>query len=308
MIQHKVIKMIVMLISGFLLNPLVAYSQLYTTELTIEEIPYISTINAECLDDTVRITVIPENPALSLEYTILNAIPPFPGLPITNTTGIFLVPNLNTFQSVLIVTDYLNCMDIQSGSFICNSGLPLQILNVYANVIDEDIAEIVWEVTEERNIKQYHVEKSRDVYSFESIGILPASNSNLPNVYYRFLDHNLYIGINYYRIRSEDAEGTFSYSKVVTVINNDQNNDNLIVYPNPTSGKLFVEHFYISTKSLDVSILSGIYDVIRHYTVNDETVPSILELSTDDLSPGMYILKLSDKNGNEKIAKFFKIN
>lgn len=300
--------MIVMLISGYLLNPLVAYSQLYSTELTIEEIPYISTIDAECLDDTARITVIPENTSLLIEYTLLNANPPFPGLPISNMTGIFLIPNLNTFQSVLIATNYLNCMDIKSGSFICNSQLPLQILNVYAKVIDEDIAEIVWEVTEERNIKQYHVEKSRDVYSFESIGILPASNTNLSNVYYRFIDHNLYNGINYFRIKSEDTEGTFSYSKVVSVINNDQNNDDLIVYPNPTAGKLFVEHFYTGVKYLDVIILSSIYDVIKHYTFNDATVPSILELSTDDLSPGMYILKLSDKNGNEKIAKFFKIN
>ena len=87
--------------------------------------------------------------------------------------------------------------------------------------LDEKNGDILlqWQTLSETNNHEFEIQKSFDAEYFNSIASVPGSgNSNIP-VEYSFLDENSETGITYYRIRQIDFDGKESYSKVLSVIN-----------------------------------------------------------------------------------------
>lgn len=91
---------------------------------------------------------------------------------------------------------------------------------------------LYWSVNQV-NVARFMLERSADGQHFQPLATLPAKPDN--GFYaYQFLDKNPLKGVNYYRLRQEDRNGTYSYSPIRTVLI-DALADEWVVSPNPLS-------------------------------------------------------------------------
>ncbi len=306
MIDIKIMRMSMMM-SGLILCPLITLAQIYTTEINVDESPFISDVSIECLDENIRLTVHLENTSLAAKYTLMNTTPTTNNLPETNTTGIFIIPNLQLLQSALFETNYGFCTDSRTVTFDCTIPLPVSIINVYAHLHSDMEADLVWEIANEQNVKHYIVEKSSTGSSFDQIAILPITPDMSNFKIYKYEDKSLFSGINYYRIRIEDLDGSIYYTKIVSVFSEIGQLISFNIYPNPTLNNLFVEYTNSRAIYLDLSIYNHLGQVVKSISYTNGAIPKIIELSLIGLPAGMYIIKATDQHGTENVSKFFKV-
>ncbi|MFN3404304.1 MAG: hypothetical protein ACK40G_09445 [Cytophagaceae bacterium] len=108
--------------------------------------------------------------------------------------------------------------------------LPVTWLDIMAEY-ESGKSIISWRTSSELNNKYFVVERSFDGELFEEIASLDGSGNSNSVKSYKYYDQLSVYGKMYYRIKQVDFNGTESFSKVVTVIN-EQNS--IIAYPNPS--------------------------------------------------------------------------
>ncbi len=156
----------------------------------------------------------------------------------------------NTWNSIptggLVVTSLNSCgitniTGLSSGTWALtdlSSPLPIELLSFTANTTEENTVKCDWITTAELNNDFFTIERGSSPQAFEEIGRIDgAGNSSEPNTY-TFIDQTPLNGINYYRIKQSDFDGSFTYSKVVAV--KFFSSSQLQVMPNPTYGSFEV--------------------------------------------------------------------
>jgi len=74
-----------------------------------------------------------------------------------------------------------------------------------------------WTTATEVNSKSFTVEHSRDAGSFQAIGTVAAAGSSTRVLEYALVDQQPFAGLNYYRLRQTDLDGTEAFSEIITV-------------------------------------------------------------------------------------------
>jgi hypothetical protein len=87
-----------------------------------------------------------------------------------------------------------------------------------------------WTAATEINTSHYEIERSANGAGFRSVGRVAAG---APSGQYAFVDQSPLAGTNFYRLRMEDNDGSFSYSGIRSV--NLSVNEEQQVYPNPAT-------------------------------------------------------------------------
>lgn len=114
--------------------------------------------------------------------------------------------------------------------------LPIELLTLQAEVRGE-VVDVTWATATERNSDHFIVEHSVDGRSFLPIGTLKAAGESVSRQNYLFTDLRPVQGLNYYRLRMVDNDGSFSHSDVVTAVIDTRSNRPLL-FPNPTTGQV----------------------------------------------------------------------
>ncbi len=96
--------------------------------------------------------------------------------------------------------------------------------------------QVDWTSFSEVNVDHYEIERSQDGQQFSIAGQVIAMANNASKVSYSWLDSAPVNGAVFYRIKSVDLDGRFSYSTIVK-INLNQKGTELIIYPNPVVDK-----------------------------------------------------------------------
>lgn len=162
-------------------------------------------------------------------------------------------------------TYYLRVMLVQGstvGTFTVNANgpaLPVQLISFSARAINGKQVGLNWNVAAESLLDGYIVEHSTDGRNFEAIGKVKAAQKSA----YAFVHDNPAQGINYYRLRMLDDNGAFKLSEVRQVVFT--NGRALSLYPNPTSGLVYVsglegvkEGAYVNIyNEMGMSVFSG---------------------------------------------------
>lgn len=172
----------------------------------------------------------------------------------TNATGTVwgtpVVPdnlkNSGTYTSLIFTGTgpgivYYNEQD-RIPNFITTVGsvLPVTITNIRAYQ-KAAANQIEWIAFHEINIKTYEVEKSQDGRQFTLVGTL-FPKENAPQIYYQLSDNTPLAGMNFYRIKTVDKDGSVKYSAIVKVNRTQTDAKLLNVFPNPlTSNAITVQ-------------------------------------------------------------------
>ncbi len=158
-----------------------------------------------------------------------------------------------------------------------------------------------WQTATEKNNAQFQIERSQNGETFSKIGEVKGKGTSNVEQNYTFTDATPLKGINYYRLRQVDFDGTESVSKTVSVNFDGKSQSNVKAFPSPTHDFVNVELSGEGKTEISVRDLTG--RVVL--TQNTEGV-SFTTLNLAALSNGLYIMSVRSNEATEtvKIQKF----
>ena len=116
--------------------------------------------------------------------------------------------------------------------------MPVELVDVTA-IQEDGKVKLSWITATENNNDFFTVEKSEDGKNFDELQIVDGHGNSTYTVQYSIFDENPTYGVNYYRLKQTDFNGTFVYSKTVSVKNDIDMSGNFRVFPNPCEGGNF---------------------------------------------------------------------
>jgi hypothetical protein len=179
-----------------------------------------------------------------------------------------------------------------------NNVLPISLLYFNAKP-DNGQVDLNWATSTESNNDYFTIEKSGDGIVFEFVQNINTKalngNSSTP-LTYMAKDVKPDAGITYYRLKQTDLDGNFKYSAVVPVTFDKQKG--LSVYPNPTSGHLYISGIDIRQTSIRLEWfdLSG-----RSLLQETASAQNGMAMANTRFNTGIYVLKITSADGTVKI-------
>jgi Secretion system C-terminal sorting domain len=177
--------------------------------------------------------------------------------------------------------------------------LPIKVESISATPKDCKI-DLVWAIAQEINANKYEIERSRNGNQFEKIGERAAVYNNAGGTY-GYQDKAPIAGINYYRLKMIENDGTYTYSKIVTAKSSCDAKDKLVsFYPNPVVNKtvnVSVNSMLGGTVMVNFISLTGQVIQKEKIVLNIGDTYKVIKLQ--NLSKGVYLVRVTDDNGKE---------
>lgn len=192
----------------------------------------------------------------------------------------------------IIAPDYTIAPSCYGGAVV-----PIELFSFKAKKVAEDVAEIRWITLSEIEHNYFILERSSDGINFDALTRVQSKGGEDTKADYEVYDKEPIQGINYYRLKSIDLGGEFTYSQIESVTFRPKVIKSLLAFPNPASQEAFIA---INSKE-DVKARVQIFDLEGH-----ELMRSLLsiqqgyfkkELDIRDLSSGIYMIQISDSGG-----------
>lgn len=168
-------------------------------------------------------------------------------------------------------------------------GLPVTLSSFKARK-DGETAQLEWTTSLERNTSHFQIERSIDTKNWESIGSRTAIGESVHLNKYEFTDYRPSSGVNYYRLKMVDKDGTYVHSRAQSILFG--NSPALMIYPNPASDRVYISGLIVGTVSyIKLGNISG--NTLYYRENETETSLSVKEVPT-----GMYYLQIGMKDGS----------
>jgi len=179
-------------------------------------------------------------------------------------------------------------------------GAPLPVeLSSFGAFANNCKVNLVWETEAEENFSHFEIEhgKSADVFTY--IGRIGTQGGNY-SAEYKYV-HDGASDINYYRLKMVDLDGSFEYSKIVSVDINcfGQETSEISMYPNPVLAGTSVIN--LKFKSEKKSMLLNIVDyhgrILKSIMIDAEKGWNNSQIDIKGFPAGMYFIM---EQGKEK--------
>jgi len=142
------------------------------------------------------------------------------------------------------------------GSASALNALPVE-LNRFEVIPETDRVYLKWETESESNASHFEVERSLDGSHFEKINSVNSKGGYGTAAQYFVKDNSPYYGLNYYRLKMVDNDGTYEYSRVEVINLNKDTLSPLQVYPNPVNEVLNIN----VAEWLDQEVMIEIFNI-----------------------------------------------
>ncbi len=170
-----------------------------------------------------------------------------------------------------------------SGFFISNADpLPLKLISFTAKTV-EKTTQLEWLTAEEVNTSHFEIHRSADARHWETLPEQPAAMGSGGHRYHA-IDGTPVAGLNYYRLKMIDMDGSFAFSQIAVAEH--RNAARMRVYPNPASTVLAIESADQLTGNAALLNAQGTV-VVRGKLVNGKA-----ELPVGDLPKGIYLMRV----------------
>lgn len=182
--------------------------------------------------------------------------------------------------------------------------LPVELLSFTGQLV-KDAVHLKWETATELNNDFFTLERSIDGVNFEAINRVAGGGTSVAAQQYQYIDRNPENGVNYYRLSQTDFDGSTEFTGKIISIKYAKEGE-LLVYPNPTTSKLYID----LGKEVKTSLSYEIYDALgrivlsNELQINDNDV-SLIDVDVESLESGLYLIRLAD-GGIAKTAQFVK--
>ncbi|MCF0069175.1 hypothetical protein LZD49_01745 [Dyadobacter sp. CY261] len=176
--------------------------------------------------------------------------------------------------------------------------LPVKLIRFDATRQEKQV-HLKWQTSEEMNSNYFEIQKSPDGIKWAAIGTVGAAENSVIGREYYFVDENPQPGQNYYRLKMVDKDESFAFSSVKVILLDLMSAKNeLVVYPNPVKGKL-----YVSLGKSETLQLVQLYHLNGVLAFQSESHSP--EIALPDLEAGQYCLILQLADGSTKSQTIF---
>lgn len=183
--------------------------------------------------------------------------------------------------------------------------LPVELLFLQGEPRDK-VVDLTWATASERNSRHFIVERSGNAHDFIPIGQVAASGNSQRPINYGFTDTDPLMGMNFYRLRMVDLDGSTEVSNTVAVMMSGSLGE-LMAYPNPVDGQLHLAMDLRGRTMGVLRVLDGLGRVLLERHVQLEDGRNLLEVDAGRLAAGSYAVRLSGTNGEQLgSARFVK--
>jgi len=169
--------------------------------------------------------------------------------------------------------------------------LPINLTTFNAKKVNNEEVMLNWETGTEENFKGFDVEASTDGSKFSKIGHVKGTGSGSK---YEMMDRNPFQGINYYRLKSVDVDGSFVHSDIKVVEISPRSKGELALYPNP-----FTTGFTLTGLKSGSDI--KMYDIKGSVVYSNKVDESTFRVTVPQLQGGVYNVIVT--NDTESISK-----
>ncbi len=177
---------------------------------------------------------------------------------------------------------------INGPTVLTNTGqkLPVTLLS-FSAVPQGKRVSIAWATASEQGASRYVVERSHNLDEFLTIGTIPAKGTTSIRQNYGLIDEQPLPGVNYYRLRQIDLDGTATYSKTVAV-RVDEFGPGLLVLGNPVqTGTIYLSTQNLADARYQLTSLSG--RLVETKTVAQAN-GDVAVMVVNSPEPGLYLL------------------
>ncbi|WP_448518598.1 T9SS type A sorting domain-containing protein [Rhodoflexus sp.] len=182
--------------------------------------------------------------------------------------------------------------------------LPVELVSLKAELTPDNQGLITWATAWEKNAAYYEVQRSANGKDFEPLGQVQAKGNSNGKQHYQFTDIRPMRGVNYYRLRQVDADGTFTFSPMVDLVVEHDKRQWLEVYPNPTKGSnLKVQLLADQPHSTTLRIYDILGRLVCQQSVqvvkgsNQWTIETV-----KDFAKGVYLLQVGESQQTVKFV------
>lgn len=217
--------------------------------------------------------------------------------------------NLNTILAGFVNTSYIDFPVPQfselwlHGSSI-NSPLAATIDNYEANCSnDASVVVVRWSTSTETNVSHFELDKSYDLDTWISLGIVNGAGNSNTSQFYELRDESKVSFLTwYYRLRQYDIDGTLQNVKIVTAqCENDE--FTFEIFPNPANDivNVIVSNGSTTANAIEFTDLNG--KILNSILLNGD---SVVQLNVQHLSTGVYFISTKDQEGKLQVRRLVK--
>ena len=180
--------------------------------------------------------------------------------------------------------------------------LPINNINLQANVLDREVM-LTWEMPVGDNYDRFIVEYASQGEGFVPLGQLSAAGLQK----FSFLHGDPADGLNRYRLRVIDADGTYQNSNVVEAFIGELEDHLVSVYPNPGTGEFTLSYHLTDPSKVEIQVADLQGRVFYTRTVTQESAGSYsMPLDLTKLGTGVYLYQL--RINGKRVAGKIQIN
>jgi hypothetical protein len=185
---------------------------------------------------------------------------------------------------------------------VCSVLLPVSLLD-FSGQRQAGSINLEWTTEWESNLRGFHIERSTDGQNFSPIKFVPAAGNAAGRYTYMQPDNTLFPVIVYYRLRMEDNDNDYKYSKIISF---NPDNKGWKLFPNPAGDNVYIvpDNGYGQKNSLEVSDLSG--RTVLSYELTQVNQGVAIPISVKKLIPGIYIVKIVSGDKTLLAEKLYK--
>ena len=148
-----------------------------------------------------------------------------------------------------------------------------------------------WTTENEQNVNHYEIERSSDAAHFTAIGSKDARNLSYMQQY-ELEDHNPFSGIIYYRLKSIDNDGRYSYSRIVAVADYSIIGNGEIIVLNPAHNTITILNKTVQSGDFNYRLLNMAGQIIQKGILNMQANGIAVLPVASSISIGTYMLEI----------------
>jgi hypothetical protein len=176
--------------------------------------------------------------------------------------------------------------------------VPVELTSFTANINNLGQVMLNWETATETNNQGFEIERRAENSEFRTIGFVEGYGTTTEQRSYNYLDQNAEQGINYYRLKQVDFNGTYEYSEEVEIdvigpltFNLAQN------YPNPFNPSTKINYSIPESGNVKLAVYNLVGEEVA-VLVDGFTQAGFHETTFDasNLPSGTYLYKLQSAN------------
>lgn len=189
-----------------------------------------------------------------------------------------------------------NCYNYTTFINPCSAPLPVTMLHFSALLKKNKTVDLNWETSSEINVSHFEVEKGRGNAQFNKVGEVKAAGNSAVQQTYTLNDAHPYNGVNYYRLKTIDLDGQFTYSNVISVLVSNDNSAVVAIYPNPAKELLHVDLNAADVDNSSLLITDMLGKTLLNMPLNLQKGLNSLTVPLSNLAKGNYLMKIKLNN------------